>query len=178
MAPSAGQRQKSIFYSVFNGNLERGDEPINLVFSHIWSSQFEQEVGCQSDIQANMDGVVVKEEPLDLDDQSEDGLYSEADEQGKLRSEIWPKRRGLGCVAPRNLGQAFWSSLYRFEQKKWREVARKFLPGCSQPQPAMQGWCLTKQSLISAQLCMLHRKWKETKQQQGTAVSGNMCVKL
>ena len=85
MAPSAGQRQKSIFHSVFNGNWARGDEPINLVFSHIWSSQFEQEVACQSDIQANMDGVVVKEEPLDLDDPSEDGLYSEVEEQGKLR---------------------------------------------------------------------------------------------
>ena len=49
------------------------------------NSQFEQKVGCLSDISANMDGVVVKEEPLDLDDPDEDGLYSEVEEQGKLR---------------------------------------------------------------------------------------------
>ena len=33
-----------------------------------------------------MDGVMVKEEPLDLDDQSEDGSYSEKEEQGNLPS--------------------------------------------------------------------------------------------
>ena len=38
--------------------------------------------GTQSEIHANMDGVVVKEEPLDLDDQVEGDLYPEAEEQG------------------------------------------------------------------------------------------------
>ena len=56
----------------------------------------------------------MKEEPLDLDDQVEGGLYPEAEEQGNLRSKrVWaieiirktpihilPKRRGLGCVNP------------------------------------------------------------------------------
>ena len=32
-----------------------------------------------------MDGVLVKEEPLDLDDQGEDGSYSEAEEHGEGR---------------------------------------------------------------------------------------------
>ena len=33
------------------------------------------------------------------------------------------------------------------------QVARKGQPSCSQPRPAMPGWCLTKQSLFYAQLC-------------------------
>ena len=36
----------------------------------------------------------------------------------------------------------------RVEQKKRGKVKRKFLPGCSQPQPAMPGWCLAKQSFF------------------------------
>ena len=43
---------------------------------------------------------------------------------------------------------------YRVEQKKWRYIERMFLPGCSQPQPAMPGWCLAKQSLFSAEACI------------------------
>ena len=34
--------------------------------------------------QADMDGIIVKEEPLDLDDQGEDGdgMYSESEDEG------------------------------------------------------------------------------------------------
>ena len=44
--------------------------------------------------------------------------------------------------------------MYRVEQKKWSYVERKFLPGCIQPKPATPGWCLAKQFLFSAQLCI------------------------
>ena len=52
-----------------------------------------------------------------------------------------------------------YSDVYRVEQKKWRQVERKFQPGCSQPQPAMPGSCLAKQSLFSAQLCITWTKF-------------------
>ena len=51
---------------------------------------------------------------------------------------------------------------YRVEQKKWKQVERNFLPGCSQPQPAMPGWWLAKQSLFSAQACINFRSLKAT----------------
>ena len=35
-----------------------------------------------------MDGVIVKEEPLDLDDLGEEGLYSDAEEQGNFAKEF------------------------------------------------------------------------------------------
>ena len=50
------------------------------------------------------------------------------------------------------------TGIYRVEQKKWSQVERKFLPGCSQPQPATPGWCLAKQFFFSAQICTVHSK--------------------
>ena len=41
-----------------------------------------------------------------------------------------------------------WIYYNRVGQNKWRKVERKFLPGCSQPQPTTPGWCLAKQSLF------------------------------
>ena len=54
--------------------------------------------------------------------------------------------------------------VYRVEQKSWCQVQRMVLPSHSQPRPAMPGWCLTKQSLSSAQRCtLINTKVKEGK---------------
>ena len=45
--------------------------------------------------------------------------------------------------------------IYRVVQKSWRQVARIFLASCSEPQPAMPGWYLAKQSLFSAKPCTI-----------------------
>ena len=75
-----------------------------------------------------MDGVVVKEEPLDLDDQVEGGLYPEAEEQGNLRSKrVWAieiiRKTQIhilpnAALGSRNLGQAISNIIvYRHEIK-------------------------------------------------------------